>query len=259
MSGSRPLQHDNLPTVTVVIPAYNEARTIGGTLGELFAYFDARRRDVEVIVAADGNDGTREAVRELAQSQPRLSVIGSGERRGKGRGIREGVQRARGDIVGFVDADNKTPISEFDKFAGLFDNGYDLVIGPRGLRESQIERAQPLYRRLGSKVFAFCMHALVGLDDIVDTQCGFKFFRRDVAADLFARQRIDGYMFDVEILHLAKRAGYRLAQVPVRWRDDADSRLQLVRGNLQNAADLVRIRLGRYPEGLTRQQRCASS
>jgi dolichyl-phosphate beta-glucosyltransferase len=87
------------------------------------------------------------------------------------------------------------------------------------------------------------MHAVVGLHDISDTQCGFKFFQRQVALDLFRRQRIDGYMYDVEILYLAEQAGYRIVQVPIRWRDDGDSRLQLFRGNLRNAVDILRLRL----------------
>jgi dolichyl-phosphate beta-glucosyltransferase len=236
-----------LSLVSVVVPAYNEARSITATLREMIRYFKSKNRDLEVIVAADGDDGTREVVTALAKGYPSISVIGTADRRGKGRGIREGVRLARGDIVGFVDADNKTPIQEFDKFVDVFARGFDIVIGSRGLPDSRVERPQPLHRRIGSKLFAFGMHALVGLDDIVDTQCGFKFFRREAAADLFSRQRIDGYMFDVEVLYLAERAGYRIAQVPVRWRDDADSRLQLVRGNLQNARDLMRVRFGRYP------------
>jgi dolichyl-phosphate beta-glucosyltransferase len=178
-------------------------------------------------------------------------VIGSHKRRGKGHGVREGVRLARGDVIGFVDADNKTPISEFDKFEIEFAGGSDLVIGSRGLQQSLVERPQPLYRRMGARVFARGMHAIVGLNHIVDTQCGFKFFRRAAADDEVGRQQIDGYMFDVEILHLATQAGYRIAQVPVRWRDDGDSRLQLVRGNLRNLIDLLRIRLARHGIGAT--------
>jgi len=237
--------------VSVVVPAYNEVRSIAQTVGEICAYFAAKPYDFEVIVAADGDDGTRELVKELGVHEPRLTVIGSHERLGKGHGVREGVRLARGDVIGFVDADNKTPISEFDKFEIELAGGSDLVIGSRGLRESRVERPQPLYRRVGARVFAFGMHAIVGLNDIVDTQCGFKFFRRAAADDVFGRQRIDGYMFDVEILYLATQAGYRIAQVPVRWRDDGDSRLQLVRGNLRNLTDLLRIRLGRYGTGAT--------
>ena len=235
-----------LSSVGVVVPAYNEVRSIGATLGEIRGYFAAKPYDFEIVVAADGNDGTRELVAELARSEPRLKVIGSPERRGKGRGVREGMQLVRGDVIGFVDADNKTPITEFDKFEPYFASGTDLVIGSRGLRESRIERPQPLYRRAGSKVFAVGMHAIVGLHSITDTQCGFKFFRRAAADEIFHNQRVDGYMFDVEVLYLASARGYRIAQVPVRWRDDGDSRLDLVAGNLRNLRDLLRIRLGRY-------------
>jgi len=90
------------------------------------------------------------------------------------------------------------------------------------------------------------MHLTLGLWDIRDTQCGFKFFRGPVARDLFGRQRIDGYMFDIEILHLAERAGYRIKEVGVRWRDDADSRLDLVSGNWRNMIDILRIRFADY-------------
>jgi len=207
----------------------------------------ARRRSVEIIVSADGDDGTRETVAALAPTVPGLTVIGHKERGGKGRGIREAMRLARGRVVGFVDADQKTPIEEFDRIAPQLDAGYDVVIGSRGLDESTIERAQPLHRQIGSRGFGIVMRAVVGLSGIPDTQCGFKFFRREVAQDLFSRQRIDGYMFDVEILSLATRSGYRIAQVPVRWRDDGDSRLQLVAGNLRNMADLFRIRSGGRP------------
>jgi dolichyl-phosphate beta-glucosyltransferase len=233
-----------LSRVSVVVPAYNEVKSIAATLRDIRAYFAEKPYDFEIIVAADGDDGTRELVQQLAASEPRISVIGSAGRGGKGRGVREGLRRADGDIVGFVDADNKTPMSEFDKFEAEFARGYDVVIGSRGLRESRVERRQPLHRRLGSKVFAFGMHTVVGLHGIADTQCGFKFFRRAASDAVFARQRIDGYMFDVEILVLASSLGCRIAQVPVRWRDDGDSRLALVAGNLRNIADLLRIRFG---------------
>ena len=228
------------------MPAYNEVNSIAPTLREICAYFEGKPYDFEVVVAADGDDGTRELVKEMAAHEPRLKVIGGPERRGKGRGVREGLRLVQGDVIGFVDADNKTPITEFDKFEERFAAGSDVVIGSRGLRESRVERPQAWYRRTGSRVFAVGMHAIVGLHAIADTQCGFKFFRRDAADDIFRRQQIDGYMFDVEILYLASAAGYRIAQVPVRWRDDGDSRLQLVRGNLRNLRDLLRIRMARY-------------
>jgi dolichyl-phosphate beta-glucosyltransferase len=235
-------------SLTVIVPAYNEARTIESTVTAVAAHLERRFSFFEIIVRADGDDGTRERVAALAAKDPRISVGGAVERRGKGRGIREGVARSRGAIVGFVDADYKTPIEEIDLLLPWFDEGYDVVIGSRALGDSRIEVAQPRHRQLGSAVFGLAMHAIVGLPGIRDTQCGFKFFRGAVARDLFRRQKIDGYMFDVEILYLAERAGYRIKEVGIRWRDDGDSRLQLVAGNWRNMIDLFRIRFQTYAE-----------
>jgi dolichyl-phosphate beta-glucosyltransferase len=233
--------------LSIVVPAYNESARIEATLQAIRAYLDASGRRYEVIVSADGTDGTREAAGRLARTDDRIQVIGSPERRGKGRGIREGVARARGAIIGFVDADYKTPIEDIGKVLPVLEAGADLVIGSRAVAESRIERPQPWYRRVGSRAFGVCMHLILGLWELHDTQCGFKFFRAGVAKDLFARQRVDGYMFDVEILHLAARAGYRVAEVGVRWRDDGDSRLDLVAGNWRNMLDILRIRFASYP------------
>jgi len=231
--------------VTVIVPAYNEVRRIADTIAEIRAYFRSAGLTCQIIVSADGDDGTREAA--TAQSGPNdpIVVIGGPDRGGKGRGVRAAVPLALGRIVGFVDADQKTPVAEFDKVRTAFERGADVVIGSRGLVDSRIERQQPWYRRAGSRGFAMFMHAVVGLGSIPDTQCGFKFFRADVARTLFSHQRIDGYMFDVEILCLAERLGCRIAQIPVRWRDDGDSRLNLMAGNLKNVRDLFKIRFAR--------------
>jgi len=198
-------------------------------------------------VAADGDDGTREHVTELAAGCPALKVLGSVERKGKGHGIRQAVRLAHGRVIGFADADNKTPITEFNKIRPHLDAGCDVVIGSRGLPESRIEKKQRLYRQLGSQGFRLLLRSLLSLPGISDTQCGFKFFQHAVAKDLFHRQRIDGYMFDVEILYLACRSGYRIEQIPIRWRDDGDSRLAVVRGNVRNLLDVLKIRFTRYP------------
>jgi dolichyl-phosphate beta-glucosyltransferase len=232
------------PFLSLILPAYNEAGTIRHTLTLAQSYLDRQGYPYEVIVAADGTDGTRELVAEVARADARVSVLGGPQRRGKGHGIRQAVARARGQIIGFVDADNKTPIEELDKVLPGFYQGYDLVIGSRAMPETHIEVAQPVYRRLGSWLFGQVVRRVVGLRGIRDTQCGFKFFRGPVAKDLFGRQRVDGYMFDVEVLHLAVRGGYRIQEVGVRWRDDGDSRLELVAGNWRNMRDILRIRLG---------------
>jgi dolichyl-phosphate beta-glucosyltransferase len=233
--------------LSLVVPAYNEAKRIRGTLDGMRAWLEGRGRAWEIIVAADGDDGTREIAAGFGAGDPRLVVIGGKERRGKGHGIRMGVARARGRVIGFVDADDKTPITDLDGLLPWLERGYDVVIGSRAMAESRIERKPPLHRRVGSRLFGLGLRVVVGLRGLRDTQCGFKVFRGDVARELFARQRIDGYMFDVEVLGLAERRGYRIKEVGVRWRDDGDSRLDLVAGNWRNLVDLLRIRTAPRP------------
>jgi dolichyl-phosphate beta-glucosyltransferase len=234
------------PFLSVVIPAYNEAARIGQTLEMVIAYLETQPWAFEIIVSADGTDGTRQRAEAIARSDPRVRVIGSDVRGGKGRGVRNGMLAARGKYVGFVDADYKTPIEEFEKLLPWLRRGFSVVIGSRRAHGTRISRRQPLYRRLGSRAFAFVMRRLVGLRGVRDTQCGFKFFSADAARRIFSMQRIDGYMFDVEVLRLAGMLGYRIKEVGVRWQDDGDSRYAPVSGTWENARELLRIRRARY-------------
>jgi glycosyltransferase involved in cell wall biosynthesis len=230
------------PELSLILPAYNESKRIQSTLQQTQAYLDQQGYRYEILVSADGDDGTRELAGQAAARDGRIRVLGSPGRGGKGRGIRLAVAQARGRIIGFADADYKTPIDELDKVMPWLEQGYDVVIGSRGAAGARIEVNAPLHRRIGSRLFALGMHLTIGLWGVHDTQCGFKFFRGEAAHDLFSRQRIDGYMFDVEVLHLAQRRGYRIKEVGVRWRDDGDSRLDLVSGNWRNFLDVLRIR-----------------
>ena len=232
------------PRLSLVIPAFNEVATIQRTLRAIRAYLEPRGFAYELIVAADGTDGTREAAAALVSEMP-VAVMGEPQRRGKGRGVREGMLAATGDLVGFLDADYKVAIEELEKVLPWFDQGYDVVIGSRKAQGAAMNAKRPWYRTLGSRGFALLMRPLVGLRGIGDTQCGFKFFRAAVARDLFSRQRIDGYMFDVEVLALAVRAGYKVKEIGVAWQDDGDTRLKLISGNWANLKDLFRIRFGR--------------
>jgi glycosyltransferase involved in cell wall biosynthesis len=211
------------------------------------AFLDQQGYAYEIIVAADGDDATADLVRDAAHDWPALQLSAAPGRHGKGHGLRRGFAMARGQIVGFVDADYKTPIEEMSRLLPWLEQGYDVAIGSRALSESRIERHQPWFRRLGSRGFAVAMHLVVGLPEIHDTQCGFKFFSRRAAAAIFGLTRIDGYMCDVEILWLAQHLGLRVREVGIRWRDDGDSRLELVRGNLRNLNELLHIRFGHYP------------
>ena len=237
------------PYLSVVVPAFNEVNSIERTLKAISSHLQSRGRPYEIIVAADGNDGTRELVGEMARLDGRISVIGSAERGGKGRGVRNGVFKAAGQYVGFCDADYKTPIEEVEKLLPFLEDGYEVAIGSRRVGDAHIEVPQPLYRRLGSRAFGIVRNVLVGLGDIRDTQCGFKFFQRGAARAIFGRQRIDGYMFDVEILYLARLLGYRVREVGVRWQDDGDSRSNLATGTWRHARDLLKIRFSNYSRG----------
>ncbi len=228
--------------LSLVIPAFNEKAAITPTIREAIQYFESNKLPFEIIVVADGNDGTREMLLEMAKTEKRLLVLGSSERRGKGKGVKEGILRAQMKYVGFTDADNKTPIEEFTKFFQALKKGTPVVIGSRAKKGAIIDKAQPWFRQIGSRGFSAYLRCTLGLWGIPDTQCGFKFFETKVAQNLFSKMRIDGYMFDVELLHLATKENLSITQIPVRWRDDGDSRLDLFSGNLRNAQDILKIR-----------------
>jgi glycosyltransferase involved in cell wall biosynthesis len=247
------------PYLSVVVPAFNEAGSIRRTLRSIRDYLDAQTYDYEVILCADGEDGTAQIAQEIAVDWPNLSIYAESGRHGKGHGIRRGVAVARGDVIGFLDADYKTPIEEVTKVLPWLSDGFDVVIGSRGVATSRISQQQPWFRRIGSRAFGIVMHALIGLHDVRDTQCGFKFFTRRAATDIFPLTRVDGYMCDVEYLWLASRLGYRIKEVGINWSDDGDSRLELLRGNIRNCRELLKIRLTVYPIGAKRVQPAAAA
>jgi dolichyl-phosphate beta-glucosyltransferase len=234
------------PYLSVILPAYNEAASIGRTLTAVRTFLDSQEYSYEVIVAADGDDATPEIVRELARDWPGLRLSAERGRHGKGQGLRRGVALARGEIIGFIDADYKTPIDDLTKVLPWLGDGYDVVIGSRRQDDSRVEISQRWYRRWGSQAFALARRVLIGLHGIRDTQCGFKFFTQRAAREIFRRSRIDGYMYDVEILWLAQQLGYRIKEVGVQWRDDRDSRSEHLQVEIQNVVDLLRIRFHRY-------------
>ena len=192
------------------MPAYNEAASIRRTFESMRQFLDDQGYAYEVILVSDGDDPTPEISAEIALSWPNLVINAEQGRHGKGHGIRRGAALARGEIVGFLDADYKTPIDEVCKLLPWLSGDFDIAIGSRGVGASRIERAQRWYRRVGSRGFALVMHAVVGLHAITDTQCGFKFFTRAAANEIFSRSRIDGYMCDVEYLYLAAQLGFRV-------------------------------------------------
>lgn len=239
-------------TLTVVLPAYNEAERIGPALDELFDYL-ARRRPglpaaIEVLVVDDGSADDTAAIAE-ARPEALGSVAGVGLRvlrvahGGKGAAVRAGMLDATGDLVVFADADMATPPDQLPLLVAALAE-HDVALGSRIQPDGSDMRAtQPGYRRLLGKAFHVLASTWV-VGPVQDTQCGFKGFTRAAAHDLFARQQVTSIVFDVELIFLARRRGYRLAIVPIQWLDKRGSRMRARPGlALRVAFDLFRIPL----------------
>jgi dolichyl-phosphate beta-glucosyltransferase len=235
----------------VVIPAYNEAVRLPGYLKDVQAYFEGRDESYEVIVVDDGSrDGTAERVGEVAAGRPGVSVHALDRNRGKGHAVRAGMTRAAGTLRLMADADGATPIAEVSRLEAAIAAGADLAVGSRVLRAEGVSRQVRIHRLLSGHVFNFLVRRL-GVVGVVDTQCGFKLFRGEVAAALFPRLGTDGFGFDVELLLLAQRRGYRVAEVPVNWADQPGSKVGVLRDGPRMLREVfaARRRLAQLPGG----------
>ena len=236
------------PFLSLVVPAYNEEGRLPASLARMSAYLSSRGHRYEVIVVVNGStDRTVDVAKAATRTDPSIRVIQS-SRRGKGLAVRLGVLAARGERVIFCDADLSTPIDEVVGLADRLDDRYPVVIASReGLGSRRI--GEPYLRHLMGRVFNGLVRALA-VPGIQDTQCGFKAFTRTAARDVFSRQTIDGFGFDVELLYLARRLGYRVREVPVTWVYAASSRVDPLRDTVRMFADVLRVRLnalrGRY-------------
>lgn len=230
------------PELSIVMPAYNEARRINRTLDRLRDYFARAAARCELIVVDDGSrDGTAEIVRQFVSEPLTVRLLVNPANRGKGYSVRQGMLAATGEILLMCDADLSAPIEELDKLLRWLDRGYDVAIGSRDLPDSRLDPPQPLARRLMAWTFRAIRRRLL-LPGLKDTQCGFKCFRRDVARRIFSRQTVDGWLFDCEVLGIAERLGYRIREVGVVWRNDPDSRVNAFRETLSALPTLLTIR-----------------
>ncbi len=217
------------PRWSLVIPAYNEALRLPGYLKEIQAYFEGRDESYEVIVVDDGSrDGTAERVREVAAGRAGVVVHALDRNRGKGHAVRAGMARAAGELRLMTDADGATPIAEAARLEAAIAAGADLAVGSRVLPDPSVIRQVRLHRKLSGHVFNFLVRRL-GVASVVDTQCGFKLFRGPVADALFPLLTTDGFGFDVELLMLAERLGFRVTEVPVNWADQPGSKVGVLR------------------------------
>jgi dolichyl-phosphate beta-glucosyltransferase len=228
--------------LSIVIPAYNESGRLGATLRSVRSYARARPHTCEILVVDDGStDATADVAREHAAQDSSVRLVANGSNRGKGYSVRRGMLEAKGRFVLFTDADLSAPIEEADRLIGCLENGYDVAIGSRALRESRVGLHQPFLRENMGRVFNLLLRAIV-MSGIHDSQCGFKCAHRAVVRDVFHRQTIDGFGFDAEMLYVAMRLGYRIAEVPVQWRNSSDTRVNMLTDPATMLVDLFRIR-----------------
>ena len=241
------------PNLSVVIPAHNESERLGPTLAAISSYFEAEHISAEVIVVDDGSTDDTGTLAESILDNGNGWVTSYRNCRGKGYAVRAGVAKARGQWILFSDADLSTPIEEYRKLSTIAErDNLDLVLGSRGLPESQIEVFQSRLRQNLGKCFNLIVKTISRLP-FSDTQCGFKLFRRQSVAPIFAEMVVDGFAFDVELLVLCKHAGLRMLEVPVIWRNDPRSSVRLLSSPPQMLLDvvktMVRLRCGRYRVG----------
>lgn len=230
------------PFLSIVIPAYNEEKRLAGTLKQIWAFLREQEFAAEVVVVDDGSrDRTAQIARDFGTDKP-IRVLGDGANHGKGWAVRTGMLQAAGEHVLFSDADLSTPMEEVLAFFPSVQEGYDVVIGSRGLPGSVLEVREPWHRELLGRAGNLVIQPAAGLWGIRDTQCGFKMFRRQACQDVFSRTLMDGISFDVEILYLARRMGYRIKESPVRWAFVPGSKIRLWRDSCRMLRDLGRLR-----------------
>ena len=240
---------------SIVIPAYNEERRIAATLDHVIRYVAERNTRAEIIVVDDGStDRTANVVMWYRRKTYRVKLLRL-KHLGKGSAVRRGVNAAHGEIVFLCDADMHDGFAECEKLEGALLAGADVAIGSRWMENAGSTDTQPLYRRASSRAFNLCTQQLLGLR-FHDTQCGLKAFTRDAAKDLFAYQSIDGWGFDPELLFVAARLGYMVAEVPIKLRHDySSSKFRPVHDGFVTFKELFQILwrdlLGSYPRPLS--------
>jgi dolichyl-phosphate beta-glucosyltransferase len=229
--------------LSLIIPAYNEAGRIGPSLAIALAYLQAQPYESELLVIDDGSrDDTAAICRAVLNEQPNAQVVGYQPNRGKGYAVRTGVLAAQGEWVAFLDADMSTLPDEIDNAWSHIAAGAEMVIGSRAHPAAEIMQPAPWFRRLSTDIFTATRSALVGLRQYHDTQCGFKVYQRAKVQPLYQKAIINRFMFDVEILYLAEKAGLRVVEMPVRWADAKGSKVRVLAGFWQMLRDLIRIR-----------------
>ncbi len=242
------------PRLSIVIPAYNESTRIEAALSSVLAWVTSLPWESEVLIIDDGStDNTSAIVHRWMASRPFLHLIQNPGNRGKGYSVRNGLLQASGEIVLFTDADLSAPIEEAQHLIEAIEAGAEVAIGSRWLDKQRQTIHQPLYRRFFGRCFNWVTRKVMGLP-FKDTQCGFKAFRRDAAQTIFRLQTIERWGFDPEILFIARKLRYTIAEVPVTWGHDERSRISYLKDGMKMLEEMAQIRSnslrGRYDQAI---------
>ncbi|PKL78487.1 MAG: hypothetical protein CVV25_11400 [Ignavibacteriae bacterium HGW-Ignavibacteriae-4] len=227
------------PYLSIVIPAYNEADRIEASLQKAVDYLGQKDYEYEIIVADDGSTDDTVAIANKFGSKVKAYALPKNT--GKGAAVRMGMLKATGEIRIFTDADFSTPIYEIEKIIYSMKNNFDIVIGSRALDYGMVKEHQPFYREFMGKTFNKFVQLMV-IKGIKDTQCGFKGFKADAAEDIFSRAKINGFSFDVEALYLARKAGYKIDEVPVEWYNDDRSKVNPITDSISMLLEIMKIK-----------------
>ena len=236
-------------THSIVIPAYNEEIRIEATLDRVLEYVYAQKWDAEILVVNDGSrDATRDTILRYA-AHPMLRLVDNPGNHGKGFSVRNGVLQSKGELIVFTDADMASPIEESEKLLAALERGADVAIGSRWLDPSLQTRRQPFYRRVLGRIFNLALRVILGMS-YRDTQCGFKAFKRTAAQAVFPLQIIERWGFDPEIVFLARRLGFRVDEVAVKWAHQENTKISPIKDGMRMFTELLKIRwyalAGRY-------------
>ena len=250
MEGTSGAMNSAVPGLTIVIPCYNEELRLPATLERIAAYLPNLGEDTEVLIIDDGSkDRTAQVAQSFGKMIPNLRVIPNGTNRGKGYSVRHGMLEARGRSVLFTDADLSAPIEEAPKLLDALKT-YDVAIGSRALDRSLISVHESSFREFAGIIFNTIVRMILVLP-FVDTQCGFKAFRRERCQILFQQQRIERFGFDPELLYLARHHGLQTVEIPVRWGHSPATKVNMFRDSIRRFVDVFTIRwnsiVGRYP------------
>lgn len=233
-----------MPYLSIVVPAYNEARRLPRTLDKLAEFLGGLGRPYEVLIIVERSaDGTLEIAARFAAQQAHFQAVDNAVQRGKGYAVRTGMLRARGEFVFYMDADLSVPLAAVPEFLARFESEprVDVLLGNRQHAMSRITRRQAWLRRTMGQTFNRILQAS-GLASHHDTQCGFKAFRRAAAREIFSCQTLDGFAFDVEVLLLAGRLGCKIADLPVEWINSPESKVRILRDSVGMLRDTLRVR-----------------